>query len=191
MEIEIVISRYNEQINWIENLKFPYIIYNKGKEDINLPYITLPNFGRESGTYIYHIIQNYGTLPNYLVLLQGNPFDHCRDLYHKIENYNRDGITFLADALLPNDLYRVPQDHRDTLKLIVDKMNLHEYLKNYEIEQYNYPFGSQWIIPKNYIINKTLNFWQNLYEIHQEHYLSAWVMERMFLHIFNHKELDI
>lgn len=189
METHVVISRFNESVEWVKEVKYPYTIYNKGKDDISLPNIILPNIGRESGSYIYHIIKNYSNLPDYLILLQANPFEHCKKLYDRINSFDLNKITLLTDSELPNDLYVVPQDHRDGVKLIVDKMNLYEYLKNYESSQYNYSFGSQWIVPKKYILNKTLKFWEDLYEIHQEIFVSAWVLERMFLHIFNHTDI--
>lgn len=77
-DVEIVISRYNEDISWVE----PYInnctIYNKG-ENLDYPNISLPNIGREQHTLFYHIYSNYDNLPNYLIFLQGNPFNH----FHK------------------------------------------------------------------------------------------------------------
>jgi hypothetical protein len=189
LETHIVISRFNEPIDWVHNLKYPYTIYNKGKNDIDLPNIKLPNIGRESGSYIYHITQHYSNLPDYLILLQANPFEHCRKIYDRIDSFDLEKITLLTDSELPNDLYKVPQDHQDGVKLIVDKLGLYGYLKNYDSPQYNYSFGSQWVVPKKYIINKSLKFWVDLYEVHQNMFISAWVLERMFLYIFNHSDI--
>ena len=56
--IQIIISRYNEGIEWINNFKENVILYNKGNE---LPYeynsIILPNVGREGHTYYLPYIQ--------------------------------------------------------------------------------------------------------------------------------------
>lgn len=188
METHVVISRFNESVEWVNRIKYPYTIYNKGDNNINLPNINLPNVGRESGSYIYHIIKNYSNLPDFLILLQANPFEHCKELFSRIDSFDFNKITLLTDSELPNDLYVVPDDHREGVRLIVEKLNLQEYLKNYESVQYNYSFGSQWIVPKKYIVNKSLNFWEDLYEIHQKIFVSAWVLERMFLHIFNHSD---
>mgnify|MGYP007000357426 len=51
---EIVVARYNENINWLEKYKKISIIYNKGNNDnylIDYNVINLPNYGRESHTY--------------------------------------------------------------------------------------------------------------------------------------------
>lgn len=77
---EVVVARYNEDLSWILK-EFPndkVTIYNKGKDDLNLPsnyhIIKLPNIGREAHTYIYHIINNYSHLSKRVLFLQGDPF---------------------------------------------------------------------------------------------------------------------
>lgn len=190
MRTHVVISRYDEDIDWVKNLTYPYTIYNKGEDDISLPNIKLQNLGRESGTYIHHIIQNYEHLPDSLILLQANPFEHSRDVLERIVDFDTNNITLLTDGLLPNDLSVVPDDHRNGIDVIVKKFKLFDYLKNFEEPQYNYPYGSQWIIPKKFITNKSKEFWVDLYEIHQKMFVSAWVMERMFLHIFHYSEIN-
>jgi hypothetical protein len=74
--MKIVISRYNESLDWTTGLN-NCIIYNKGDtiESVH-PVITLPNVGREGHTYLHHIITNYDVLDDYTIFLQGNPFDH-------------------------------------------------------------------------------------------------------------------
>ena len=74
----IVVARYNESIDWTKF--YNCIIYNKGDpiENTNTTtnVTTLPNVGREGHTYLHHIINNYDTLSDYTMFLQGNPFDH-------------------------------------------------------------------------------------------------------------------
>lgn len=80
-----IVSRYNEDVEWTKYLQGNVIIYNKGKNDLFLPYkhiniINLQNIGREGHTYLHHIITNYSNLSSYTYFLQGNPFEHCNDL---------------------------------------------------------------------------------------------------------------
>jgi hypothetical protein len=78
--VEIVISRYNEDLEWLDEYpfnQFEYIVYNKGdNEDFiktNVKHIiNLPNIGREGHTYLYHIINNYDNLSNIVVFLPGS-----------------------------------------------------------------------------------------------------------------------
>ena len=78
--MEFVIARYNENLNWLDNLLDPeqmkkVTVYNKGPD--NVPgSIRLPNIGREAHTYLTHIINNYETLAEKVYFLQGNPVDH-------------------------------------------------------------------------------------------------------------------
>lgn len=90
MKNQLVISRYNEDIQWIQNIDttlFDIIVYNKGSPihhidiESRCKIIHLENIGRESHTYLYHIIQNYHHLPEYILFCQGSPFDHVRDTF--------------------------------------------------------------------------------------------------------------
>jgi len=78
--IEIVIARYEEDISWAkifpENFYSRMIIYNKGGEaQFDLPKSevnTLPNYGRESHTYLSHVIDNYDNLGDITLFLPGS-----------------------------------------------------------------------------------------------------------------------
>lgn len=93
-KINLIIARYNENLDWIENipknLNINIIIYNKGEDNIHYPSIKLKNVGRESHTYLYHIIENYNNLGDITIFTQGDPFTHnpnfIYDLY-KIDTY--------------------------------------------------------------------------------------------------------
>jgi len=78
--INIIISRYNENLKWTLDYpynKYKYTVYNKGNNEnfekknvINV--VNLPNVGRESHTYLYHIISNYDNLKDINVFLPGS-----------------------------------------------------------------------------------------------------------------------
>ncbi len=85
--IELVVSRYNEKLEWT-NLnpfnQYKYTVYNKGpNSNFNMlqvnKVINLPNVGRESHTYLTHIINNYDNLSDINVFLPGSI-----DTTHKI-----------------------------------------------------------------------------------------------------------
>jgi lipopolysaccharide biosynthesis glycosyltransferase len=76
----IIISRYNEDLEWINEYpfnQFQYIVYNKGvnenfcKNNVK-QIINLPNVGRESHTYLYHIVNNYDNLSDILIFFPGS-----------------------------------------------------------------------------------------------------------------------
>jgi hypothetical protein len=78
--VEIVVSRYNENLSWLNEYpfnQFEYIVYNKGDNDNfeknNVKkIIQLPNVGRCDHTYLYHLIKNYDNLSNVIVFLPGS-----------------------------------------------------------------------------------------------------------------------
>ena len=70
-DFQIVVSRYNEDISWTFKYYPNIIIYNKGEDHIS-DSISLPNVGRESHTYLYHIVSNYHQLADRTVFVQGS-----------------------------------------------------------------------------------------------------------------------
>ena len=74
---EIVIARYNESADvWKPFLPIS-TIYNKGDNNLNVTSIPLDNVGRESHTYLYHIIHNWDNLADITLFTQCNlSFDH-------------------------------------------------------------------------------------------------------------------
>lgn len=84
--MNIVISRYNEDLNWTKESpfnKFRYIVYNKGpNENFHKEFvdkiITLDNVGRCDHTYLYHVIENYDNLSDIQVFLPGSTGDGCK-----------------------------------------------------------------------------------------------------------------
>lgn len=111
-EFEVVVARYNEEVEWIAEY-FPtqkVTLYNKGKDDLNLPsnvqIIKLPNVGRESHSYLYHIINHYDHLAKMVVFLQGNPFDHSgKELINQITHKKLQVSQAPSCALVANNLF--------------------------------------------------------------------------------------
>jgi hypothetical protein len=73
---EIVIARYNEDISWSDNFHDIRTIYNKGEQIAGVKSIQLPNVGRESHTYLYHIITNWNNLAEQTFFCQGDINKH-------------------------------------------------------------------------------------------------------------------
>ncbi|XP_078383341.1 uncharacterized protein LOC144665929 [Oculina patagonica] len=81
---EFVIAHYNENLDWITPIASHAHVYHKGN-DLHPPPLQLyawerlPNVGRESHTYLYHIIRNYDKLPETTIFLQAdNSHWQCR-----------------------------------------------------------------------------------------------------------------
>ena len=86
--IEIVVARYNEDLQWIQEYpfnQFKYTIYNKGvNSDYKKPNVyrevMLPNVGKCDHTYLYHIVNNFATLSDITMFFPGS-----LDMHHKKE----------------------------------------------------------------------------------------------------------
>jgi len=69
--IQFVIARYKEDINYLYKFKNDNIlVYNKGPEiNTTYPVIKLSNVGKCDHTYLYHIIENYDNLEELTIFL--------------------------------------------------------------------------------------------------------------------------
>ena len=94
MTSEIVIARYNEDLDWIGRIAADYkvIVYNKGapvksagaRQRADL-IVDLANGGRESDTFLHHILAKAAYDDGYTVFLQGDPFEHSPDTIRLLE----------------------------------------------------------------------------------------------------------
>ena len=98
MDKSLIIARYDEDIEWLKQYNdFKITIYNKGNKLEDEPFykiINLENKGRESQTWLYHIVKNYYQLDEINVFLQGKiddldcmAFSNPNDYLEKINKY--------------------------------------------------------------------------------------------------------
>lgn len=101
--VELVISRYNEDLQWTTEYPFnqyKYIVYNKGgsnedyvKTNVLRSY-NIRNEGKCDHTYIYHIVHHYHNLSDIVVFLPGCinecyfKFSKAKILLDLIQKYN-------------------------------------------------------------------------------------------------------
>lgn len=180
MNNTVVIARYNEDISWVKQLNWDYLIYNKG-EYISNEYKQIPNIGREGETYLRYIIEFYNDLPDYTAFLQGDPFYHCPDLIYKIKHAP-------LDNQIVNLTNQVATDNPDSelMSHNVKSLNL-----DYTEHLFTFPAGAQFIIPKTYIINKSLKWWKQCYDLYVSDHNNPWAFERLWPLIFTHHETNL
>lgn len=102
--IEIVVARYNEDLNWLSNYNHLIKVYDKGNI-YNHNSIKLDNIGREGHTFLYYIINNWENLPSLIFFVQGNISDH--DVY-------------------PINFYLFPKNHL-TINLSCNRTNFQDF----------------------------------------------------------------
>ena len=87
--VEVIISRHNEDISWSDMYASIRTVYEKSDEPnvlkVRTPgnVVRLANLGRESHTYLTHIVNNYGTLAELTVFSQGSAPGHGYDGHRK------------------------------------------------------------------------------------------------------------
>jgi hypothetical protein len=121
-----VISRFNENLNWMQEHPFNqlnYIVYNKGTNTdfctTNVvETITLPNVGRCDHTYIYHIHANYNKLAHKVIVFLPGSIDlaHKKPRAEKIVNH---AISKMRPGIVTNGF-----------------ANLSEFFKDFSIDSY-------------------------------------------------------
>lgn len=110
MNNQIVIARYNEDLEWTKFLKSETVIYNKGSNvDTKHKTIKLPNIGMGGATFWYHIIENYDNLADITLFTQGHPFDAD---FETLKNWTEDKASVEAMQYfyfnLPKDFIASP-----------------------------------------------------------------------------------
>jgi hypothetical protein len=178
----IVIAKFNEDMRWVNQLRYNYKIYDKSKD--------IPNVGREAETYLRYIIENYNNLPDYVVFLQGRPFDHLKE--GNVEFINR-SIDLLNSS-----------DHAVNLTyLTLEPHNLHTRTTQAFMALFDSPlpdrfrvsYGAQYIVPKSCILNRKKEFYEvirnvmvnvnNTKQSRSNCLVCPWTIERMWLYIFD------
>lgn len=123
---QIVIARYNEDLNWITEEPFnrhPIIVYNKSdntnftKTPNMIKMEFLPNVGRESHTIFYHIITNYDNLADVTIFLSGSAdsptkFERSKNMVKKVEETN--------DTVLACIFYDNEDEHKTNTLFQID-----------------------------------------------------------------------
>ena len=185
MEKIIVISRFRNSLEWLKDVKIPYIIYNKGEDDLTYPSIQIPNRGREVETYLRYIIDNYDNLPDVVIFCQDWPFDHYTDFINKIHlTTSNSNITGLSDYVYTCDSLGYP--HHPNLSI----GHVYEQIFNKQKKSFTFYTGGQFIVPKKFILNKSLETWKKLYQIQEEDEINPWIFERLWPSIWEYSEIS-
>lgn len=202
MSIELVVARYNEDISWLNETDYPKYVYNKG---VPLPdyydEIKLKNIGRESHTYLYHIVNNYHKLDpsSVTVFTQGRFHDHT--------NLKKDVASKLIELGMAASESGIKALHRRIESTFDRTFRMANWY--YKVNQSEYPFDEWFLkyisdtIPTKYewaiaailavrndlILSRPLEYYKNLLynisdlqEINPE---SAHYFERSWLYVFN------
>jgi hypothetical protein len=185
----LVVSRFNEEINWTKQIKdWNVIIYNKG-EMLDVVSIALPNVGREAETYLNFIVNNYHDLCGLYGFVQGNPFGNGLSDNEKIildinSTDTLEGFSYFKNSrILYSDLNGLP-DHNTGIDII-------GYCTKFGIkvpEKLEFTPGAQFVVCSNSIKARPLDFYKNLLNSVNNSIKpnEAYILERLWFYIFKH-----
>ena len=191
---DLVVSRYNEDVSWLSEIKdYNIFLYNKGEKlDGSLE---LPNVGREGNTYLTHIINNYDNLGEWVFFTQGHPFDHVKDYKdvlrefpHKVQSAALkipNEVFFFSNGPFKQILYSRPNGrphHAPLLDMNEIWINL---FKDPPPETYPFTAGAIFAVNRDIIKLRSLDFYKtaNMFCTDREH--GPWEFERLFISLFN------
>ncbi len=179
-ELQLVVAHYREDLSWLEDFSvLPVTVYSKGGTGPN----ELPNVGREAHTYLHHIIENYDSLADVTVFLQGDPRDHVPDVFEKIWSVDsRTQYRELSDLMLVDDaLGRPPQPG---LPLATFYERLFEAAAP---EYYCCRVGACFAVSRDNIRQRSLDFYRRALNLVLTEDRGPWCIERLWHFIFQTK----
>jgi hypothetical protein len=183
-----VIAKYREDMSWINELRCPTMIYDKSKD--------IPNVGREAETYLRYIIENYHSLPDHVIFLQGKPFDHLSG--GTIEFLNRSISQRGSDVQFLGTTYMEPPDACG----LRTTASFKALFTSEPPATFVFSPGAQYVVPKQNILCRPKSFYETIRRVLVDFdkgrlngsLVCAWTLERMWTYIFDpsisHRELD-
>ena len=204
-KFQIVVARFNEDVTWLLPFKNISIIYNKGNHNLTLNQfetIQLENVGRESHTYLYHIITNYENLADKTIFFQGKIDDHkileIEDYFGSdkiIGKFNNIELNTLKTKIEHFGKYK--KDYKNNNMKICNYTPF-EWIQNIiglnidNIEIIKIIWGANFSVSKELILSKPKIFYENIlrhinYHINPE---EGHILERSWYLIFNQPYID-
>ena len=154
IDLTVVIGHYQEDLNWLKQLKHKHVIYNKNPEKEGKYHFDLPNYGWDTIVYLTYIIDNYNNLPDFVCFSQDDPFGHSKDFITEVNNF--DGSTqFLS---LGKNYVRDNEDLVKLTKKYADSVNI-KYSKVLKFIS-----GAQCIVSKELILKNSKEFYEKIRE---------------------------
>lgn len=172
MKRELVVAKFQEDTAWTELVDdYKITIYTKG--------VDLPNIGRESSTYLHHIINNYKNLADITVFCQGDPFTHYKDFINQLQKTTEEtSYKGFSDFLATSDGNGCPHHCGLRIAKFEQLMGLQEYPLIFDA-------GAQFLVRKEKIFKYGLAFWKYLYNLHEEEEQMPWILERYWRHLLD------
>jgi Protein of unknown function (DUF3431) len=165
-DFEIVVSRYNENLEWTNNYLDYCTIYNKG-EPIERKCIRLSNIGREGHTFLKHIVNNYKNLANHTMFLQGDPINpHSPNLLSLLNHITHTtevlpDFFWVSERLVEGDFEYIREPYH---KIVPNIKYAYEKIfgGSPEFETFTFGAGAQFCASRELIYKRPIEFYRNI-----------------------------
>jgi hypothetical protein len=178
-----VVSKFNEDISWLDDYTNNYVIFNKGepiKNDYHIMNVT--NQGGNQRDICRFLCYSYDQLPRLMAFVQANPWDHCKkEIFDKLI-YNKQFTPLEYYGSTPANGWerRSPDEGYEELNnsWYIESHNktyhqtckyksfdefMNKYFSNYiHTDWLRFTPGSQYIIEKRQALYYPRNFWKSL-----------------------------
>lgn len=210
----MVVSRYNEDVSWLNEYTIPYVIYNKGQPlDQKYNQLMLPNIGGNQRDIFEFIFRNYENLPDLILFVQAKPWDHCRkevfdelikkECFVSFESYEKNPVNeahkkdFDGMYMERNNNWYIHHHYinwgrggANKVPCIYNSFDqfMQKYYSNYQrLEWIRFSPGSMYMIEKKQALSYSKRFWQRMMdELHRCDMAEGHIIERAMFHILNH-----
>lgn len=194
--VNIVISKYKENIEWTKKIKHKITLYDKSDNPVS-DSIKLKNVGREGETFLYHIVNNYNNLDDITVFLQGNPFEHLQILVGwraELSDEEKEKVIDKINKEIKDDakfttFYQVLYNVPNFTNGVNTKLNCMKYYNNV-FDFFTISPGAQYIVPKENILARPLDFWKKLHKAMYNEELNGYSQEQLWYFAFK-QEMNI
>lgn len=203
-----LINHYEKDFRWVRDYTNNYLVFCKNPHSnfADLPRVQhVKNVGVNIYDMMAYFAWNYENLPDLIVLLQDNPFDHCRkekfdklikrNVFTPIEEYYLEPANSYEKRDYDSGFLEINngwfiESHNKTYGLTcryrsVDEF-MNKYFSNYQhVDWIRFAPGGMYIVEKNQVLHYPRRFWQLLMnEFDAPNMTEAHIVERCLWMIF-------
>jgi hypothetical protein len=203
--VELVVARYNEDLRWLRNVppNLNVTVYDKsGAPDgaARPGSIALPNVGRESHTYLHHILRCYSFPAPVTIFCQGRPFDHAFDFHATLRRIAAEPSGVVGFEPFG---HIVDTDTHDGARLFApwskneDGRGLHGRAFHRRLtgedgpDRYTFRLGAQFAVAREVIYGRSKTFYENALDISIHFPDAAHLFERSWTRVFGVENPDL
>ena len=210
-EYEIVVAQYNENLAWLKPYANNCLVYHKGGQSgPQFPvkrWEALPNVGRESHTYLYHIIEHYYSLADITLFLQPD-FDRHKsrggafsNIKHYFKHCKRFGFGFSTHTSYGDSAWGKIENWIPKWERIIERgemrrtnQTLGEFWESIfgvpHPVQYRKTFGGIFAVSRKRIMARPKSFYEKVMSYVSDHPNpeEGHYLERLWVEIFSEPE---